>query len=167
MNDRARLLLLVGLGVLVLTAAGGVAVVYYAQNAETQANEDTYRAAIAAAEKRWGLPPNLLHSLLYQESHFRTDIIDGDTLSVTGAAGIAQFEPDTAAAYGLNPLDPYQAIDGAAHYLHDLYARFHDWRAAVSAYNWGPGNVARRGLDAAPAGTVAYADQILTDAGIA
>lgn len=151
---------------LIIGGGGTVAYEVYAQNAETRANEKKYSAAIAAAEQRYGLPPNLLHSLLYQESHFRTDIIDGTTRSVTGAVGIAQFEPDTAAQFGIDPTDPYQAISAAAHYLANLHKEFGSWSAAVAAYNWGPGNVARRGLEAAPPSTQEYVAQITSDAGV-
>src|SRR4030065_1593917 len=70
-------------------------------------NEARYRPTVEPAELRHGLPAGLLARLLYQESHYRTDIITGAERSPAGALGIAQFMPATAAEYGINPLDPY------------------------------------------------------------
>lgn len=96
---------------------------------------------IAQAESDYGLPQDLLARLLYTESHYRQDIIDGTTRSPVGAVGIAQFMPATAAELGIDPLDPAQAIPAAARYLRSLYDQLGDWSYAVAAYNWGIGNV--------------------------
>lgn len=70
--------------------------------------------------------------------------------SVAGAAGLWQFMPATAKAYGLeidewrdDRLDPYRASEAAARLLSDLYAQFDDWALALAAYNCGPGRVER------------------------
>jgi soluble lytic murein transglycosylase-like protein len=126
-----------------------------------------YLAAIAAAESRYGLPTNLLARLLHQESRFRPDIITGKTKSPAGAVGIAQFMPATAKELGVNPLDPFASIDAAGRYLQKLYARFNSWPEALAAYNWGQGNVSRKGLDKAPLETRNYFSQILADLGLA
>jgi len=105
-------------------------------------NEIKYRPAISAAEIENGIPRGLLARLLYQESRYRTDIITGTTRSRTGAVGIAQFMPATAAEMGVNPLDPFSSINGAARYLARMFKQFGRWDYALMAYNWGPGNVA-------------------------
>lgn len=118
---------------------------------------------IAAATIKHGLPPGLLDALLYRESHYRTDIINGDRVSAAGAQGIAQFMPATARELGINPLDPAQAIDGAGRYLAQLRKSLGNWPHAVAAYNWGVGNVRKwlRGeLRSAPAETVAYVSNV-------
>ena len=126
-----------------------------------------YASAITDAENRWNLPTDLLARLLYQESHYRADIIAGEKRSPVGAMGIAQFMPDTAAQYGLTDrTDPFASIEAAAHYLHDLFNMFNDWRSAVMAYNWGPGNVAKynRGeKTTVPIETSDYVAQIAAD----
>jgi soluble lytic murein transglycosylase-like protein len=127
----------------------------------------TYLSAIEAAEERYGLPHNMLARLLYQESRFRPEVISGRVRSPAGAVGIAQFMPATAAEYGIDPTDPWSSIDAAGLYLSRLYARFGTWKEALAAYNWGQGNVARKGLDAAPAETRAYFSDILSDLGLA
>lgn len=125
-----------------------------------------YLAAIAAAESKYGLPTNMLARLLYQESRFRPDIITGKVKSAAGALGIAQFMPATARQFGIDPLNPLQAIDAAGLYLSQLYRRFGSWQEALASYNWGQGNVSRKGLAAAPAETRNYFTQILNDLGL-
>lgn len=122
-----------------------------------------YAATIAAAEDRAGLPRDLLARQLYQESRYREDIITGRTRSPAGALGIAQFMPATAAEMGIDPLNPVQAINAAADYMARLYARFGNWSEALAAYNWGQGNVSRKGLASAPRETRLYYSQILAD----
>lgn len=122
-----------------------------------------YADLIAQAEDQNGLPRDLLARLLYQESRYRPDVINGTTASPVGALGIAQFMPATARELGIDPLDPAQAIPAAARYLKRLYAQVGTWSEALAAYNWGIGNVTRRGLDAAPTETRNYYTQILAD----
>lgn len=122
-----------------------------------------YAATIAAAEQRHGLPPDLLARTLYQESRYREDIITGAVRSPVGAVGIAQLMPPTAADLGVDPLNPTQSIDAAGRYLAQLYRRFGNWTEALAAYNWGMGNVQRKGLAAAPKETRDYFTQILAD----
>lgn len=127
---------------------------------------EQYRAAIAAAESRNGIPRMMLARLLWQESRFRPDIIEGRTVSSTGAQGIAQFMPATAAEMGIDPLDAFAAIAGAGRYLRRMYDSLGSWPQALAAYNWGIGNVRRKGLAAAPRETRNYYAQILADLGM-
>jgi soluble lytic murein transglycosylase-like protein len=122
-----------------------------------------YAGLIAQAEDQNGIPRDLLARLLYQECHWREDIITGRVNSPTGAQGIAQFMPATARQYGVNPLDPASAIDGAGRYLKWLFGQFGNWSETLAAYNWGIGNVQRKGLVLAPRETRLYYTQILAD----
>lgn len=122
-----------------------------------------YAQLIADAEDRYAIPRDLLARLLYQESRYRQDIITGQVKSPVGALGIAQFMPATAAEMGIDPLNPAQAIDGAGRYLAKLYGRTGSWTEALAAYNWGIGNVTRKGLAVAPLETRNYFTQILAD----
>jgi soluble lytic murein transglycosylase-like protein len=128
---------------------------------------DRYAPMVRAAEAKYGIPGGMLERLLYQESRYREDIISGRKRSSVGALGIAQFMPATAAEMGIDPLDPAQAIDGAGRYLAGLYRQFNDWKMALAAYNWGPGNVKRKGMQAAPLETRLYYSQILAAVGVA
>jgi soluble lytic murein transglycosylase-like protein len=129
-----------------------------------------YDSLIHAAAAQAGIDPQLLYKLLYQESHFREDIIRGEKRSKVGALGIAQFMPPTAREWlgsEAAALDPNQAIPGAARYLAYLIRYFGgDVKKAVAAYNWGMGNVANKGLANAPAETRQYVLNI-TGEGIA
>lgn len=120
-----------------------------------------YQDAITGAQDKYGIPNNFLAKLLNEESRFRPDIISGQTKSPVGAVGIAQFMPKTAAELGVNPTDPMSSIDGAGRYLSQLYAQFGNWPEAVAAYNWGMGNVTKKGLANAPTETVNYVQNIV------
>ena len=124
-----------------------------------------YDDLITSSANQYGIPPQVLYKLLYTESRFRPDIIDGRTKSPAGALGIAQFMPATAQqelGSTAAALDPAQAIPGAARYLAKLQRQLGgDLTKAVAAYNWGIGNVQRKGLSAAPKETRDYAMNIL------
>ncbi len=122
---------------------------------------DPYLSEIQKAEKANNLPDNLLARVLYQESRYRQDIITGELKSSAGAVGIAQIVPRWHP--NVNPLDPVESIHYAAGYLRSLYKRFGNWPEALAAYNWGQGNVSRKGLAAAPLETRNYYAQILAD----
>lgn len=90
-----------------------------------------------------GVPSGIAAALIMVESGGRAD-----ALSTKGARGVWQLMPDTARRYGLRVdetlderLDLFKATTAAAQYLHDLYARFGDWRLALAGYNAGEANV--------------------------
>ncbi|MYE00159.1 MAG: lytic transglycosylase domain-containing protein [Alphaproteobacteria bacterium] len=74
-----------------------------------------------------------------------------DARSPAGALGMMQFLPATAREFGIDPLVPAEAVDGAARYLRWLERRFPHVSAedlpkfVHAAYNWGVGNVRRTG----------------------
>lgn len=122
-----------------------------------------YVEALRAAEVKHGIPSDLLVRVAYQESRFRTDIITGAKVSSAGAVGLMQivprWHPD------INPLDWRAAADYAGGYLAKLYRQFGSWALALAAYNWGPGNLSKYGLAAAPQETKNYYSEILADIG--
>jgi len=134
---------------------------------EAWAAPEKYRASIRGAETANSLPPRLLERLLYQESRYRADIISGAVVSSAGAVGIAQivprWHPD------VNPLDATASIRYAAKYLAQLRTQFGDWRKALAAYNWGPGNLSKVNtkiplwLSQTPTETRRYVEQITGD----
>lgn len=100
-----------------------------------------FAAEIDAAASRHGIDPAVLRGLIAQESAF-----DPSARSGAGASGLTQLMPATAAALGVNPTDPVQAIEGGARYLREQLDRFGgDMRLALAAYNAGPGAVSRHG----------------------
>jgi hypothetical protein len=116
-----------------------------------------YVPVIARAAQRWQVSAQLLAAQLYAESNFNPFAQSG-----AGAQGIAQFIPATAHAYGVgNPFDPADAVDGQAHLMHDLLARFGSVPLALAAYNAGPAPVAACGCVPRYAETQAYVAKII------
>ena len=97
-----------------------------------------WAAEAERAAKRHGVPVPLFHALVHQESRWNTNAV-----SPKGALGLAQLMPPTAAALGVDPLDPVQNLDGGARYLKAMFLKFGTWRLALAAYNAGPKAVER------------------------
>jgi cell wall-associated NlpC family hydrolase len=107
-----------------------------------------YQQLFEAAGARYGVSPRLLSALAQEESGFTPDAV-----SSAGAKGLMQLMPATAASLGVDPLDPAQAVDGAARLLGG-YLRSYSGSVdlALAAYSAGPGAVAQAG------GVPAYAE---------
>ena len=84
------------------------------------------------------VPEGLVSAMLSAESGG-----DPSAISRSGAQGLMQLMPGTAAQYGVaNPFDPWANVSGGTRYLHDLLARYrNNVPLAVAAYNAGPGAV--------------------------
>lgn len=104
-------------------------------------------------EKKNGLPDNLLDSVWNAESSRGARMT-----SSAGAKGHFQFMDPTAAQYGLkNPSNLAESAGAAARMYRDLLkANGGDLDRALAAYNWGQGNLDKKGLGAAPAETRGY-----------
>lgn len=116
----------------------------------------------AKNEAKYGLPSGLLRAVAMTES-------GGDQFAISGAGakGLFQFMDSTARDMGLkgnDVFDPQKSAAAAAKYLSQLMTMFHgDLGKALSAYNWGAGNVMRKGLDAAPKETRQYVPRVLAN----
>jgi hypothetical protein len=115
-----------------------------------------YAATFAAAAQRNGLPPALLAAVAKVESNF-----DPNAVSPAGARGLMQFMPGTARDYGIDPMNPAQAIDGAARKLAADLKTFGSVSLALAAYNAGPGAVRKHGGIPPYAETQAYVPKVL------
>jgi len=108
-----------------------------------------------AIEKANGLPAGTLDRIWQIESGRGKNMVSG-----AGATGHFQFMPKTAAGYGMSRADTFdlgKSANAAGKYLGSLLKRFGgDMQLAVSSYNWGEGNVMRKGLAAAPHETMDY-----------
>ncbi len=143
-NRAGRWRLLGAVAALALTAAGPAAA----------DDRQLICQTITAAAVANGLPEGFLARLLWTESGFRS----GAT-SPAGAAGIAQFMPQTAAERGLvDPRDPLQSIGQAARLLVDLDREFGNLGLAAAAYNAGSARVVKwlQGLSPLPVQTRLY-----------
>lgn len=91
-------------------------------------------------EQSLGLPAGILDAVMQTESGGNPRAV-----SPKGALGAFQIMPATARDLGVNPFDVGQAAQGAAQYLKQNLDKFGSVRAAIAAYNAGPGNVAKAG----------------------
>lgn len=100
-------------------------------------------------ERQYNLPSGLMTSVLRQESGG-----DPRVKSSAGAQGLFQFMPATARQYKIDPFDPQQAAPAAAKELSTLYKKYHgDVDRTLAAWNWGQGNVDRKGMANMPTET--------------
>lgn len=107
--------------------------------APVSVRSDTYDAIVQSASAAYGLEPNLIKAVIQAESSFRPEAV-----SVSGAQGLMQLKPGTAAGLGVtNSFDPAQNILGGTAYLKKQLDRFGDLRLALAAYNTGPGAISR------------------------
>jgi soluble lytic murein transglycosylase-like protein len=103
-------------------------------NWKTEGEGPLWMAALHVAEIRHGIPPDLLARVAYQESRFKSAVINGRERSTAGAIGMMQLMPQFFPQAGISVLAD---IETAADLLASLYRRFRDWRHAVAAYNQG------------------------------
>jgi soluble lytic murein transglycosylase-like protein len=116
------------------------------------------RALVRKVAGRYGLPPELVLSVVTVESGFRPEAV-----SPKGAQGLMQLMPQTAAELGVrNPFDPEENVDGGARHLQSLLVLFDgDTRKALAAYNAGAGAVRKHGGIPPYKETVAYVSAVL------
>ena len=113
-----------------------------------------------ALEGKYGLPAGLLSSLSAAES-------GGDPYaeSPKGAKGPFQFMDGTARDLGLKGMDvydPHKSADAAARYLRYLLdATGGDLEKTLASYNWGLGNVQKKGMDNLPSETRSYIPKVM------
>ncbi|SSF73978.1 lytic transglycosylase domain-containing protein [Klebsiella quasipneumoniae] len=111
-------------------------------------------------EGKYGLPAGLLSSVAATES-------GGDPFaeSKAGAKGLFQFMPGTAKDMGLkgrDVFDPHKSADAAARYLRYLLeATGGDLEKTIASYNWGIGNVQKKGMDNLPSETRNYVPKVM------
>lgn len=115
---------------------------------------------LGSLEGKYGLPAGLLSSVAATES-------GGDPFaeSKAGAKGLFQFMPGTAKDMGLkgrDVFDPHKSADVAARYLRYLLdATGGDLEKALASYNWGLGNVQKKGMDNLPSETRNYVPKVM------
>lgn len=103
------------------------------------------------------LAPQLIRSVVSAESDFEPHAV-----SSVGAQGLMQLMPETAAELGVeDSFDPHQNLLGGSRYLKQLLDKYDgDLDKALAAYNWGQGNVDRKGLAQMPQETRDYLSKV-------
>lgn len=128
---------------------------------------DRWRAEIAEASARFGVPVAWIERVMRAESGGQTMLNGRPITSHAGAMGLMQLMPATWAAmrtaYGLggNPHDPHDNILAGTAYLRAMYDRF-GYPGLFAAYNAGPGRYAAHLASgrALPTETRAYLAQV-------
>lgn len=80
-----------------------------------------------------GISPVYFTRQINKESGFNPNAV-----SPSGAEGIAQFEPSTAAGLGIDPFNPTQALKAAAQMMARYAKQYGGYDKALAAYNAGP-----------------------------
>lgn len=102
-----------------------------------QLSTNEYVQIARDAAVKYGINPDYFVRQIYSESSFNPNAV-----SPSGAVGIAQFMPSTAAGLGINPWDPVQALYGSAKYMASLKQQWGgDYAKALASYNAGSGVV--------------------------
>lgn len=128
---------------------------------KTPANGMQYEDSFVIESTRYNIPAGLLSRIALQESNYNKNAVSG-----AGAIGLMQFMPATAQEMGIDPTDPYESIKGAAQYLRWLFIQTGSWKLSLAAYNWGIGNIKRKGFNNAPQETRNYVLNIVADTGV-
>jgi soluble lytic murein transglycosylase-like protein len=116
-----------------------------------------YANLFLAAGRKYGVSPALLAAVAKVESNYNPGAV-----SPAGARGLMQIMPGTARGLGVNPLDPSQAVDGAARLLAKNLRTFGgSVQLALAAYNAGAGAVRKYGGIPPYAETQAYVPKVL------
>lgn len=94
--------------------------------------------------KKYDVDPNLVLAIIKQESNF-----DPNASSYAGAKGLMQLMDFNSEAYGItDPYDIDQNIEGGVRHIKSYLDMFDgNVEMALMAYNGGPGNMERRGVN--------------------
>lgn len=142
---QANIPLLSGLGTLIHLSQDSLQV--QAQETATAATTQAHAAPLNISHSQYvaiaqqdatnaGIPPTYFVRQIQLESGFNPN-----AQSPSGAEGIAQFMPSTAAGLGIDPWDPIQALQAAAKMMANSYHQYGDYAKALAAYNAGSANL--------------------------
>jgi soluble lytic murein transglycosylase-like protein len=100
-----------------------------------------FESIVREAGEKHGVDSSLIQAVIQVESN-------GYPLAISksGAQGLMQLMPETAAQLGVtDPFDPAENIMAGTHYLRLLLDRYGgNLKLALAAYNWGMGNLEKR-----------------------
>jgi soluble lytic murein transglycosylase-like protein len=109
----------------------------------TGTNSERIEKAVADASEKYGVNANLIKAIIKTESNF-----DPNAVSSAGAKGLMQLMPCNIEHYGVNDaFNIEQNIDAGTRHIKDYLKSYNnDLNMALVAYNFGPGNMASRGI---------------------
>jgi soluble lytic murein transglycosylase-like protein len=123
-----------------------------------QARRAAFDGLIRERSAEHGVDPDLVHAIIEMESGYDTSAV-----SKTGAVGLMQLMPTTAARFGVTDrTDPTQNVDAGVRYLKTLSDEFQDLELVLAAYNAGEDAVRHYDREVPPyAETRSYVDRLL------
>ncbi len=126
------------------------------QKHDNKTPSDITNRIIDSSSEKHGIDANLIKAVIKAESNF-----DSNATSSKGAMGLMQLMPETAKELGVKyPYDPVENVMMGTQYLKMLLDRYEgDRNVALSAYNWGMGNV-ERNPDKLPEETKTYVARV-------
>jgi len=108
-----------------------------------QYSKDEVLQALYDASERHGLDPKMAVTIAGIESNYNPYAV-----SSAGAQGLMQLMPGTAKELGVtDPFDLQQNADGGVRYLRQMLDKYKDPVLASMAFNAGPGNIDKYGID--------------------
>jgi Transglycosylase SLT domain len=110
---------------------------------DNKTDDERIELAIKEASKKHGIDEDLIRAIIRVESNFNPKV-----KSSAGAMGLMQLMPENVKYYGVK--DPYnieENIDAGTRHIKD-YLNMHknNLDMALAAYNFGPGNMRKRGI---------------------
>ncbi len=122
--------------------------------------ENQITAMIDEVAGKVSVAPELIHSVVSAESAYNPAAV-----SHAGAQGLMQLMPETAQELGVqDSFDPMENLLGGSKYLKQLLEKYDgNLDHALAAYNWGQGNVDRKGLEQMPQETRDYLARVKTN----
>lgn len=122
--------------------------------------QNVLRSHVIDANYRAGLPSGMMSAIAGKESSW-----DPRAVNKSGAEGLFQFMPSTAAGYGLNGddvFDPDKSAGAASRYLKDLMGRYQgDIAKVLTSYNGG--RIDKNGNLSLKMETIKYLKDLLPD----
>ena len=138
-------------------SAQGATAVQQAEKSRSDVSNSELARTIHAAAAKYAVDPKLVSAVAEVESGGNQSAV-----SSTGAVGVMQLMPETAAGLGVNPYDMKSNVEGGTKYLREMLDTFDgDVKKAVAAYNAGPNAVKAYGGIPPYAETQNYVNNVL------